>query len=690
MASRLRVVLEVASRGVNQFQRVQGAVDRFAGRAMSAFRRLATIPNLVAGAAIVGMANSFIRAGNQIDIFRNQLRMVSNTAEEADIALAAIREFARRSPLDTEDVVQSYVRLRAVGIEPTIDQLETLGGVSLLFNRKLTDTLQAFIGMEKEPLRNLGIEIDRMGAKAIITSGNIRKEVGKDAASIRAALLEVWAERFPDAMEKASQTFSAKMAIFRSNIFEFKAQIMDAFLTDLGGGVDGINSTFDGLMQKIPEISFAIWAVITPVRILWNYFQMLGDTWGALIVAAITAFSAGFRNMAIAVSSASNVLKSFGQVAGYVFTGQWGKIKGTVVDTVASIQSGLAEIGSNTGGTFDELRAIAGEWWKGTDKNLNDIGASVENLMNKYNNLGKTVQRVSPELPGSGDMGAGVGKKDGSEPGKTSSTLESVFFTYDSLEDREQAWREQFRNGLTELEYGTKEWLEVFGTSHERIVYKLQGVWASFTDTIEGRVKSAFDTITDLSSSWGDKFKALTQQLYRTATDLIFNYVAAYVKAKLVERTAAIATEKAKTAAAFKTAAAEGAGAAAAAGKSVAGVPLLGPVMATAAIAMVAATVFSLINKSKGFAVGTNYAPPGWHWVGERGPELMNFRGGEQVMTNRESMQQARRQNQQPVILNVYDQSGGLTETMRQRIRSHEMDTVVSELLERAKQIGSV
>jgi TP901 family phage tail tape measure protein len=32
-------------------------------------------------------------------------------------------------------------------------------------------------------------------------------------------------------------------------------------------------------------------------------------------------------------------------------------------------------------------------------------------------------------------------------------------------------------------------------------------------------------------------------------------------------------------------------------------------------------------------AAGTAAAPPGWAWVGERGPELLNFRGGETVLT---------------------------------------------------------
>jgi hypothetical protein len=40
----------------------------------------------------------------------------------------------------------------------------------------------------------------------------------------------------------------------------------------------------------------------------------------------------------------------------------------------------------------------------------------------------------------------------------------------------------------------------------------------------------------------------------------------------------------------------------------------------------------------KGFAAGTMSAPPGFAWVGESGPELLNFRGGEQVFPNDVSM----------------------------------------------------
>lgn len=60
-----------------------------------------------------------------------------------------------------------------------------------------------------------------------------------------------------------------------------------------------------------------------------------------------------------------------------------------------------------------------------------------------------------------------------------------------------------------------------------------------------------------------------------------------------------------------------------------------------------------------GFAKGTNSAPPGMAWVGERGPELINFAGGEQVLTATASQNLMTRM----AGLNIPDLSAGLGET---------------------------
>lgn len=44
------------------------------------------------------------------------------------------------------------------------------------------------------------------------------------------------------------------------------------------------------------------------------------------------------------------------------------------------------------------------------------------------------------------------------------------------------------------------------------------------------------------------------------------------------------------------------------------------------------------LNTVPGFATGTSGAPPGWAWVGEQGPELVNMKGGETVLPHHQSM----------------------------------------------------
>jgi hypothetical protein len=72
-------------------------------------------------------------------------------------------------------------------------------------------------------------------------------------------------------------------------------------------------------------------------------------------------------------------------------------------------------------------------------------------------------------------------------------------------------------------------------------------------------------------------------------------------------------------------------------------------------------------REGKGFASGTSNAPRGWHWVGEKGPELMRFRGGEQVMSNRASM--AAGSNNYSISVHVAP-GGDLVETGRQVVRA--------------------
>ena len=225
MGRKLVVELSVADKMSKSLAKIEGKFKKFTKSISNTFKKLTSMRNIIGVALIIRLGKSFLDASSNVEVFGKQLEMVTGSAQKASVALDAIREFARTSPLETEDVVQSYVRLRAVGIDPTIQQMRKLGGVAVLMDRQMTEVLDAFIGLNKRTLRNLGIEIDRTGDKAIIQSGTIKKIVEKDSASIRKALIELWEERFPNALETAADTTKSKTAIMKSEVWELAVAI---------------------------------------------------------------------------------------------------------------------------------------------------------------------------------------------------------------------------------------------------------------------------------------------------------------------------------------------------------------------------------------------------------------------------------------------------------------------------------
>jgi len=247
MPSKIEVLIAARDKLSKKIDKMRGKVARFGDKTKEAFRKIGAGARKVAialgivAAAVWAVDRAFIKVAQNVEIFRTQLFMLSDSMAEAAEKLAIIREFARKSPLETEDTVQAYVRLRAVGIDPTIKQMEVMGGVAVLMNRKVADVALSMIGVEKEVLRKFGIEIDREGKKAVIQSGEIRKEVSKDMASIRGAILETWAERFPGAMEKASKTSKSKTAIMVSNVWELRNTVGEKLLPAWNSVIDAIS-----------------------------------------------------------------------------------------------------------------------------------------------------------------------------------------------------------------------------------------------------------------------------------------------------------------------------------------------------------------------------------------------------------------------------------------------------------------
>ena len=164
----------------------------------TATRQIFNMRNALLGLGVAAVGREFVQAASSVETFQMQLESLLGDEERATAVLADMRKFAAESPLETEKVIQTFVKLEAVGVSAAKEVTKTLGGISLLFNREMGDVASAFIGFEVEPLRKLGIELKRELNTAVLESGKgnnkIRIETENTAKAIRESLLKIWEE----------------------------------------------------------------------------------------------------------------------------------------------------------------------------------------------------------------------------------------------------------------------------------------------------------------------------------------------------------------------------------------------------------------------------------------------------------------------------------------------------------------
>jgi hypothetical protein len=172
----------------------------------------------------------------------------------------------------------------------------------------------------------------------------------------------------------------------------------------------------------------------------------------------------------------------------------------------------------------------------------------------------------------------------------------------------------------------------------DAVKQNMADIWKRFTDNLKNEFMGMFNTLTDMNMTWAQKFQSILQQAYSMATNLLFEYLAAFITAKTTESTVGTVNSKKTDSENLSNATSGGVKLAVDSADTVAKIPYVGAALAVAMFATVIGLVAAQVNKAKGHALGTGNSSPGYFWVGEKGPELMRFRGGEKVLSHEQSI----------------------------------------------------
>lgn len=293
---------------------------------------LATKLAVLGGAGLFVVKTQLIDTAAQFEKFRTVLETVEGSSAKAQVSMDWVSDFAAKTPYELAEVTDSFVKLRAYGLDPTNGLLRTLGDTASAMGKPIMQAVEAIadaITGENERLKEFGITAKTQGETVRYSytdrDGNQKfKAVDKNNRKlIQSTLAAIWNEKYAGAMEKQSQTWNGMVSNLADQWTRFKVKVMNAGLFDwLKGKLGTLLATID---RMAADGSLQKWAEDFGVKLkdgfiaAYNAAEALGRVLGALgkIVSWLAGVMGGYENLVkvVAVLMAGKLLLSVGSLA---------------------------------------------------------------------------------------------------------------------------------------------------------------------------------------------------------------------------------------------------------------------------------------------------------------------------------------------------------------------------------------
>ena len=198
------------------------------------------------------LAVDTFKAASSMQSMNASLKTVLGSAGAAGSALKEIKEFAKTTPFDLEQSVQGFIKLKALGLDPSIASLRSYGNTASAMGKSLNQAVEAVADAatgEFERLKEFGIKAKSQGDLVTFTFQGVATTVKKEARSIEGYLQSIGNNNFGGAMADQMGTLGAQTSNLRGAFFELQL----AF-TGVKGEGRGLASAAGDSIQSLTKL----------------------------------------------------------------------------------------------------------------------------------------------------------------------------------------------------------------------------------------------------------------------------------------------------------------------------------------------------------------------------------------------------------------------------------------------------
>lgn len=265
---------------------------------------------------IVGMGIAAVKAASDMESLQVRLNTAFKGNETAaKKAFAEINKFTASTPFQLEEVAGAFVKLKNMGLDPSISALRSYGNTASSMGKSLDQMVEAVADAatgEFERLKEFGIKANKEGDRVKFMFRGVTTEVGFNSKEIQKYLLNIGNTEFAGGIEKQSKTFAGRMSTLRDN-----AKLMAASFGEL----------LLPVMNKIVKALTKAASIVNGMTPAWKKFTVVSSGLAAAIgplalvigkvVKWIPTMITGFKTIRLAMSAAAGPI---GIVVGFFTT----------------------------------------------------------------------------------------------------------------------------------------------------------------------------------------------------------------------------------------------------------------------------------------------------------------------------------------------------------------------------------
>lgn len=319
---------------------------------------------------VSGTFNAVFEANKSFEQLSGSLKTVTGSIEAAEQAFALIEKFAIDTPYQLNEIVEAFIQLKALGLEPSEAALTSYGNTASAFSKNILDFVGAVAAAtvgEFERLKTFGIKARVLTDEVSFTFAGTTTKVKKNAADIEKYLRSLGDVNFAGAMSEQMKTMNGVL----SNIEDgFEKIYRDIGTNGLNEALKSTFAQFNELVERSGNMAPAIGQTLAnTVEIASSAFFVLAENADIALGLIATrlgasAISAGWTALATGVTKLNGVVALLGTtsksaIAGLTMMSQVSKVAAVQMALTAGVANTLKTALSLIGGPAG-LAIIAG------------------------------------------------------------------------------------------------------------------------------------------------------------------------------------------------------------------------------------------------------------------------------------------------------------------------------------------